>query len=687
MKRNKIFFSYLVIFLAVVSFALTKHLAKDAPKNVKLYWFIPDGLRAEPIVFKIYQWAREGELPNIKKMMDEGSFGYSKPVFPSHTPVNFATLLTGSYPTTHGVADGAMRVQGYPLSMVARGGFSSTSKKVPSIWTTLENNSLLVSLLSIPGSTPPELNRGNTIRGRWGAWGLEFPSIIYHDYFDKNLRDSIGINKRVFTFGADLTRFAKASSPRDWKIKLPVSFSEPREVTFTNWGSSIHCLLLDTTNDSKENYDEALFSIDKEVVLARVHQGAWSDWLPTKLQWQTKNDYNNSTPKKTDLERDLSSISLESKFKITVIKLGKKDFFRIRFLYDGLNSYSTQPPEIADRMEAKLGPMVDFVDNYPPQLIYFQEDKNTFLQEANFSLDWHKSAVSFLTKDLGSEVVIQSIYTPNQMLTSRWWLPYLDPQSPRYNEVDETVRASLWKDVKGMYKKIDAILGEVLKASDPSTYVVFSSDHGALPLYKEVRLNNLFAKKGWLTFKFNKEREENEIDWEKTKVVFLQMDNIYINPKGLSGIYEAAKGEEYEKLRSEVIHELSNVFDEETKIHPLSQLWKREEVESALHLPSDRVGDLVIANAPPYLWTEDTTADLKVFVKSLRGGYKQAVSNEDPALLTPFMIKGPGVKKNFELSHNIHHVDQYSTILDLLGVKRPAHATGMVLEELKTGTH
>ena len=35
--------------------------------QAKVYWFIPDGMRAEPELFNIYKWAQEGKLPNIKK--------------------------------------------------------------------------------------------------------------------------------------------------------------------------------------------------------------------------------------------------------------------------------------------------------------------------------------------------------------------------------------------------------------------------------------------------------------------------------------------------------------------------------------------------------------------------------------------------------------------------------------------
>ena len=66
-------------------------------------------------------------------MMDQGSYGYSIPTFPSHTPTNFATLLTGTYPKTIGVADGPMHGEGRPLNKVAVGGFSSVAKKIDPI--------------------------------------------------------------------------------------------------------------------------------------------------------------------------------------------------------------------------------------------------------------------------------------------------------------------------------------------------------------------------------------------------------------------------------------------------------------------------------------------------------------------------------------------------------------------------
>jgi len=649
-------------------------------KKLKLYWFIPDGFRAEPSTFTLFKWAQEGKLPNIKKLMNQGSYGYSIPVFPGHTPTNFATLLTGSTPKTHGVADGPMRIEGYPLKMVSKGGFSSTAKKVAPIWYTLEEQGYRSALLSIPGSTPPELFNGITIRGRWGGWGVDFTSVIFNSDNDKKLRVRQGTGDRIFYFGSNLTSFGKATVPKGWKIKVR-SYSDKREVELSNWGAKLYCLLIDSTNDNIENYDRILISKNKKDILAIVNQGNWSKWLPAKLYWQTQNDYNTKTPKKSKWERKLSQIEIDSQLKIRVIKLGKKNFYRIRILYNNLNKYLIDPFSLYDDVNSSLGPMIDFVDNYPPQLIYYPEDKIVFKEEAQMSIDWHKKMVTYMRKEYDVDVIIHNIYTPNQMLTSRWWMGKIDPESPYYKSTSLQTRENLWNDVLKMYQGIDQIIGKIIDTKDPNTYIVLSSDHGAVPLHTEVRLNNLFSKKGWLKYKINPKTGEYIIDWKNSKVIYLKMDNIFINPKGLSGPFYHAKGKEFEKLRDKVIKVLNEIKTNSGE-KVLAKVTKRENA-LYLDLPKDRVGDLIIANVAGFGWIEEISSDLKLFKKPLKSGYKQAIlPNTTQGMWTPFIISGPNIKKNFKIPKPIRHIDQYPTIMTLLRKKIPNFVEGKVLKEI-----
>lgn len=653
----------LLAFILILLFGFIAFKFYQPNEKLKLYWFIPDGVRAEPNLFTIYKWAKEGKLPNIKKLMEKGSYGYSYPNFPSHTPVNFAALLTGTYADVNGVDDGPMREIGKPLDKVAIGGFRSTAKKVPPIWKTLEDAGMKTTILSVPGSTPPDINKGVVLRGRWGGWGADFNAVNFETKGNLIQRIKQGRAVKLFYFGSPLTQYIDGQKVIGWE-NPPKSYSDPIEVRLTAWESTVYAYIYDSTNDNKKNYDRVLFSIDKKRVLARLGKTQWSRWIPITLKWKT-----------SDFE-----IPVDTSVKIAVIKLDNDGFFRIRLNYDNLNKYIAHPASSSTIMEKDLGPMIDFPDNFPAQLIYYPEDKKIFQDEAKMSFDWHTGAVSSLIRNFSPNVVIQDIYTPNQMLTSRWWMGYIDPSSTRYNDISSKERDKLWDEVSDMYKKLDGIIGEILKNSGNNTYVVLSSDHGAVPLNRYVRLNNFFAQKGWLKFTIDQKTGEPIIDWGNSKVIYLKMAHVYINPNGLSGNYQRASGSGYENLRIDVKKALSELMDEDGN-KPLVEIIEWEKVKDYLKLDPSRAGDLVIANSPGFGWDEEMSSDLKVFVKPDVSGYKQAIKAIDvPGMWTPFIIAGPGIKKDYFLGNKpFSLIDQYPTIMKALKQKIPNFVQGKSL--------
>ncbi len=660
-KKNSFYILFLLLICLILCYVIINKVLFEEQKAQKLYWFIPDGVRADPDIFNIFQWAEEGMLPNIKKMMEKGSYGYMIPVFPSHTPVNFATLLTGAYPKTHGVADGPMHIEGRPLDKVAVGGFRSVARKVPAIWTTLEEAGKKVLVLSTPGSTPPEIDEGIVIRGRWGGWGCDFHAVNFESQADGSQRKKQARSTRLFFFGHELTKYIPTKKAEGWK-NVPKSFSPALEATLVAWNTSIFIYIYDNSNDNTTNYDRIIFSKTKDYVLANLKQGLWSRWHDIVLNWK---------------EQEVASHVM-----FHVIKIEEDGFFRVRLLFNNINKYLTQPGNVAVNLTTHIGPMVDFVDNFPPQLIYYPEDKKTFLDELAFSFRWHKNAIPFLMNQYRPDIVIHDIYSPNQMLTSRWWLGYVDPFSKRYSDVNEKERAQLWKEVKDMYIYLDKMVGEILANTDKKTIVVLSSDHGASVLNYEVRVNNLLAKHGLLSFSINLETGEPVIDWEGSRAIYLKMDNIYIHPNGLAGNWTRASGPEYEELRDKVISILSNLKDKDG-VNPFASITRWEDVEQFLDLPPDRVGDLVVANEAGYGWSEEMTEDLAIFSMPLKTGYKQAIHpGNKKCMWTPFIIMGPGVKRNHYIRTPHSLIDQYPTIMKLLGVPIPDFVDGKELKEV-----
>lgn len=661
MKRLTLFILF-VLFVGGVWYARSR--PTTSPSPLKLYWFIPDGMRAEPDLFNIYAWAKEGKLPNIKKLMDRGTYGYSYPNFPSHTPTNFATLLTGSMPEIHGVDDGPMREVGKPLDAVAVPGFRSTAKKVAPIWKTLEEAGMKVAILSVPGSTPPEIQKGVVIRGRWGGWGADFASLNFETLGDTKQRKLQGRGTKLFFFGPQLTQYLDSMKPTEWQSP-PMSFSDPLEMKLVGWGTPVYAYAYDSTNDDKKTPDRVLFSLDKKSTLGDIAVGEWTEWQPITLVWKT-----------TD-----ASVNVSSHMKAGVIKLGDNGFFRIRILYDALNRNITFPEAAADALEKSVGPMVDFADNFPAQLVYYPEDKKAFMDESKLSFDWHTKAVKAMVKDFAPNVVIHDIYTPNQMLTSKWWMGGVDPKSTTYATLPKEERDQLWKEVQDMYVRLDGMIGEILQIADKNTYIVLSSDHGAVPLDRSVNLNNIFAKKGWLKFSIDSKTGEPVIDWKRSKVMYLKMAHVYINPNGLDGKYIRATGPAYEALRTEVTQTLKDLKDE-NGVSPVVEVVKWEDAKSYMQLDPERIGDLVIANTPGYGWNEEMTADLAPFTAPYVSGYKQAIKALDvPGMWTPFIMAGPGIKKNNFLGNKpFSLIQQYPTIMKALGVSVPSFVQGKPLD-------
>lgn len=648
--------------------------------HLKLYWFIPDGVRAEPDVFKVFEWAKDGKLPNIAKMMKLGSYGYSLPVFPSHTPVNFATLLTGCYPKTHGIADGPMHLEGYELSSISAPGFRSLSRKVPAIWSIMEKAGKKVMAVTTPGSTPPEIEDGYILRGRWGGWGADLQAVIFEKKQSREKLVKPGNENKLFNVGAELTKYIESKNAVGWE-NVPISYSPAMESTLISWGDTMHCYIYDNTNDNYINYNQILFSYNKKTHV-QIHdltltqpkdkvkfvkplvlsQGQWSDWANINVTFGGK--------------------TFPTLCKIRVIKLDDDGFFRIRIYYNNLNKYIVLPDTVADDITKNVGPMMAFVDNYPPQLIYYPEDKNVFLEEMNMSFDWHTKLVPYIEKKYKPDVVIHDCYNPNQMLTSRWWMAYVDPQSTRFNNITDSNRTEVWNEVLSMYQRLDSIVGKIMENADDSTIIVLSSDHGICVRNKSVLINNLLAINGYLKFRINDTTGTAVVDWKSSKAIFLQMIGIYINPNGLDGKWNRASGVEYDKIRDEVTKLLLNLRDTDNTC-PVSSVTKWEEAESKLNLPKDRVGDLVISNKPGYGWSEVMTNDFRFFEVPLISGYKQALLPEETkSLWTPFIIMGPGVKKGFQLSKNICNTDQLPTILKLMGMQIPAYMDGKVIEEI-----
>lgn len=151
---------------------------------------------------RVESWAKEGKLPNLRKMMKEGVCGPLRSMIPPSTPPAWTSFMTGKNPGNHGIfgfskremgayeitVENALHIDGKTLwAVLSEHGKRVIVINVPMTYPVEKVNGILISgYLTPPGSIathPPELKKeiAEKVRG-------------YRIYMKKN--DPFGKNKK-----------------------------------------------------------------------------------------------------------------------------------------------------------------------------------------------------------------------------------------------------------------------------------------------------------------------------------------------------------------------------------------------------------------------------------------------------------------------------------------------------------
>ncbi len=138
------------------------------------------------------------------------------------------------------------------------------------------------------------------------------------------------------------------------------------------------------------------------------------------------------------------------------------------------------------------------------------------------------------------------------------------------------------------FRKIDEIVGEISQRIDDHDCLIMLSDHGFELLEKEVYINYLLEREGFLRLKEGSSRDFSDIDYG-TKAFVLDPARIYVN---LEGKYPegSVKLNDKEKIIEE-LEEIFNSFEIEGK-KVISYIYHKEEIYHGYHL--DQAPDLVL---------------------------------------------------------------------------------------------
>jgi predicted AlkP superfamily phosphohydrolase/phosphomutase len=125
--------------------------------------------------------AAAGDLPNLARLFESGSFGRLRSTTHPLTPQAWATMVTGVNAARHGLWDFSQRDEGgYGLTLV-----NGSFRRAPALWDHLVAAGLRVGLVNVPFTWPaPDVDDGFVIAGLDASErddGMTHPPELLHE--------------------------------------------------------------------------------------------------------------------------------------------------------------------------------------------------------------------------------------------------------------------------------------------------------------------------------------------------------------------------------------------------------------------------------------------------------------------------------------------------------------------------
>ena len=591
-----------------------------------------------PIASKIYEYAMKGELPNIKRLIEEGVYAENCLVpYPTITPPNWTTIVTGAWIGTHGITCFNLHKPGMPLDKTYPA-FDSRDCLAEYIWQVAEREGKKTIVVNWPTTWPPTFKNGVQIGGAGLAineWrpGPMVVCIADPQLFttqDLPLATPVEFRSAEKWHGIDSTEGMLEAELQLEYPRAKYKVLEPKQ-----W----YLLMREEEGKIKVVISPAR---DLTKAYTTLCVGEWSDIIVETFSTERG-------PIKGAFKFKLLRASLESKeislFMTPICALDPKE----------LPSY---PEEIGREILENIKELPLPAHGIYRALSLGWIDVDTWLEAIDIEHRWLASTVTYLMRRIDWSMVFLHAHCPDWAYHA--FMRKLEPPGPEEAGEEELYR----KAELGFYKSLDRMVGRILEKVDLSeTIVVLVSDHGAKPhLYARPSILKILAEAGLADYRVE-EDGKIVINWEKTKAVPQRAAYIYINLKGRDphGIVDP---KDYDKVRDEVIRALYDYTDPETGIKPIILALKKEDAR-IIGLYGDRVGDIVYAIDPRYRGEHGTflpTGELKA--RSLKG------------LL---IMAGPGIKRGYVMERTCWLTDIVPTVCYLMELPIPRNTEGAIL--------
>ena len=296
-------------------------------------------------------------------------------------------------------------------------------------------------------------------------------------------------------------------------------------------------------------------------------------------------------------------------------------------------------------------------------------DDATFLKQAHDIDDERRSMFRTALDQLRKGALV-CVFDGTDRIQHMFWR-YIDPTHPAHRT---DVPAEHRDAIKALYRKNDALVGEVLDQIRPDDVLLVISDHGFSAFRRGVNLNAWLLREGYLTLKPGTDGSSEwlrDVDWSRTRAYCLGLSGMYLNLRGREAQGIVAPGAEARTLKAEIVVKLRGLHDAEKRQIGVREAFATTDLYSGPY--SENAPDLVIGYNAGYRTSWDCATGMvsgPVFEDNTK-----AWSGDhciDPRLV-------PGVlfcNKRIDETRDLAIIDIAPTALRLFGVDPPAYMDG-----------
>jgi predicted AlkP superfamily phosphohydrolase/phosphomutase len=545
----------------------------------------------------VEQMVRDGKLPNIKRLIDQGGLYPLGTTHSAESPTAWASFATGVNPGKHNIYDFLVRDTATylpDLGMVRReparflfGYVPIARPKVHSIrggtsfWVTAGREGVRSSILTVPVTFPPEeVPNGELLSG------LPLPDI----------RGTMGT---FYYFATDLSRYEEGNTEMGGILKRLLI---ENDVAHTDLVGPPNPLVRQQVEQIRRK--GPTLSDQDRAQLAELQQGE-DVRLPMTVRW-------NRADRTATVDLGGQSITLQPgrwskwvdlEFRINLLlrirgmaQLLLMNADRELQLYVSPVNWKPDAPPIPMSYPAGFsGELFDKIGYYRTlgwaeatwPLNEGRMDEQTFMDDLYRAFDDRAQVI--LTRLAAKEwdLMVGVIESTDRVQHMMWRL--IDPKHPMY---DPALAAKFGGAIESVYRRADTFVGEVMDRVDPGTPILVVSDHGFHSWRKAVNLNTWLVQNGYMTLQGQRPADKKlddlfgggtfweNVDWTRTRAYAMGIGQIYFNLRGRESRGIVSPGAEARDLADELGNRLLTMKDPDDGAAIIRSVYKRDDIYS-----------------------------------------------------------------------------------------------------------